>query len=70
VTTNDFEIRARLRAQQLTSHFLDEAATRGEAVALERRGERRGLPPSIPPEDNHDEIAVETRVLGRLLSDR
>jgi hypothetical protein len=70
VSTNDFEISAGLRAKRLTRHLRAEAAIRGEAVTLARRGERSGLPTSVQPQEDYEDVVVETRVLGRLKSDR
>ena len=69
-TEDDFEIRASVRARRLTSHSLTEATTRGEAVRVARRGERSGLPTPIEPEEEYEEIVLETQLLGQLATDR
>jgi hypothetical protein len=70
MTVPDFELRGSLRARRLTSHRPPETQVDGEAVTLDRREARVGLPPRMKPGERYADVAVDRRVLGELKSDR
>jgi hypothetical protein len=70
VTTPDLEITASLRARSLISHVPPDSQTQseGEDVELPRDQRRRGLPTQVQPGRHYDDVAIEKRVLGRIVS--
>jgi hypothetical protein len=71
VSAPDFEIRAHLQAQELTSHVPPDAETQpeGEAVRLARRQARIGLPTRMRPAGRYADVTVDKQLLGRLSPD-
>jgi hypothetical protein len=62
----DFVIRTSLRADGLMSGTPPEPETRSEAVELERREARDGLPPNLEPGERYEDIAIERHLLGEV----
>jgi hypothetical protein len=70
MTTPDFQISVRLRAQKLVSHVSPAADvnTEGENVMLTQRRTRRGVA-ARPPGDDGD-VSVGKQIDGRVAADR
>jgi hypothetical protein len=70
MTVADFELQGSLRARRLASQRPPETGVEVEAVTLDRREARVGLPPRTEPGERYHDIAVDLRVLGELKIDR
>jgi hypothetical protein len=66
MTTPDFEIHAKLRARNLTSHVPPDCDTDTEEVVLERHHERKSLPAQMQPGGQYDHVMVSKRVIARI----
>jgi hypothetical protein len=66
VSTPDFEITARLRAQQLIGRVPPDAQTEteGDDVTLEREQTRSGLPAEMEAGVGYSDVLVEIRLVG------
>jgi hypothetical protein len=69
VTRPDFEIDASLRAEKLVTRVPPDAQAEAETedVKLERRQTRRGVSERVHPLARDGGVAVEKRVVGRLV---
>jgi hypothetical protein len=71
VTIDDFQIAVRLRARRLIAHNPPNAQTRTEDhVTFAREETREGLPAEMQPDERYEDVAVEKRLSGKIVSDR
>ena len=71
MTTDDFQIAVRLRARRLIGHNPPNAQTQAEDhVTLAREETREGLPAEMQPGERYEDVAVEKRLSGKIVSDR
>ena len=61
----DFEIKARVRARELTARTRPDTETQGENAEVGREESRRGLPGEIEPGERYEDVELDRRVVGR-----